>query len=99
MCYNKIMKKKLIETVLMVFIAIIALSSGCVSAESPTNEIVMQDHVVVVVSDMAKYDLSWPDGVAQNFVVLKQEKGLPLLLHNNVQHEINFVSIRNSLCS
>jgi len=92
------MKKKLIATVLMVFIAIIALSSGCVSAESPTNEIVMEDHVVVTITDdEANYDLSWPNGGSQSFAILRQETGLPLLLYNNVQREINFVSIRNNL--
>jgi len=82
----------------MVFIAIIALSSGCVSAESPTNEIVMENHVVVTIADdEANYDLSWPNGGSQSFSILRQETGLPLLLYNNVQREINFISIRNNL--
>lgn len=92
------MKKKLIVMILMVFIAIIALSSGCVSAESPTNEIVMENHVVVTIADdEANYDLSWPNGGSQSFAILRQETGLPLLLYNNVQREINFISIRNNL--
>lgn len=77
------MKKRLIVTVLMVFITIMVISSGCISAESSTNESVMEDHMVVIADEEVKYDLSWHNGGTQNFTILKQKIGLPLFCNNN----------------
>lgn len=72
------------------------LSAGCVSDESSTNKLLEDDAVFVDADNNVMYVLFWNNGGgSRNFVLLKQENGLPLLYNNNVKGEINIISDGN----